>query len=232
MPRPPLDAEEITAFRQRAVAAAMRLFAEQGYDAVTMRGLGETLGVSAMTPYRYLADKQELFVLVRAEAFRRFAGALEAALAEAPCDAPVTRLFELKRAYIAFALAQPDAYRIMFEVRGAQVRPGPASEELEAASRRAFSCLHRCVLDAVDHGLLEGDPLTLAHLFWASTHGLIALHLAGQLTAGRSIQELAREQWELGHASSPLDDAGQGPARAAKARRAISKNRKSKKRTP
>lgn len=203
MPRQALVDEEIAVFRRRAVDAATHLFAEQGYAAVTMRSLGAALGVSAMAIYRYIANKDELFVLVRAEAFRRFADALEAALAVAPADEPphasVTRLFALKRAYIAFAVAQPDAYRIMFELRGAEPPKGPARDALAAQSRRAFGCLHGCVVDAVAHGYLRGDPLTHAHLFWASTHGLVSLHLAGQLSAAR-LQLLAREPWELGGA--------------------------------
>ena len=189
----------------------MHLFAEQGYAAVTMRSLGAALGVSAMTTYRYIASKDELFVLVRAEAFRRFADALVAALAAAPRDEspdspdppdppdPIRRLFALKRAYIAFAVAQPDAYRSMFELRGAQPPKGPARAELAAQSRRAFGCLHGCVVDAVERGYLQGDPLTHAHLFWASTHGLVSLHLAGQLS-GERLQALGRELWELGAA--------------------------------
>jgi AcrR family transcriptional regulator len=223
--RPSLVAEEISEFRRRAVAAAMGLFAEQGYEAVTMRSLGAALGVSAMTPYRYLAGKEELFVLVRAEAFRRFADALEAALEKTPRDEPMARLVELKRAYIAFALAQPDAYRIMFELRGGGAAPGPASDELEIESRRAFACLRRSVVEAVEHGQLHGDPLTLAHLFWASTHGLISLHFAGQLEAGRSIHVLAREQWEFGALSLPQ---AAGSVKLS-VRRPKSKTQKSKK---
>lgn len=199
MPRHALVDEEIAVFRRRAVEAATHLFAAQGYAAVTMRSLGAALGVSAMAIYRYIANKDELFVLVRAEAFRRFADTLVVALAAAPPDDPVERLFALKRAYVAFAVAQPDAYRSMFELRGAEPPKGPAREALAAQSRRAFGCLHGCVVDAVAHGHLRGDPLTHAHLFWASTHGLVSLYLAGQLSAAR-LQLLAREPWELGGA--------------------------------
>jgi AcrR family transcriptional regulator len=182
----------------------MHLFAEQGYAAVTMRGLGQALGVSAMTTYRYISGKDELFVLVRAEAFRRFAEALELALAAAPHDDAVARLFALKRAYIGFALAQPDAYRMMFELRGgAEPARGPARDELMRQSRRAFACLHTCVVDAVERGLLEGDPLKHAHLFWASTHGLVSLHLAGQLGKERLLL-LSRDLWELGEATASV----------------------------
>lgn len=200
MPRPSLVADDISAFRRRAVAAATHLFAEQGYAAVTMRGLGAALGVSAMTSYRYLAGKEELFVLVRADAFRRFADVLENALVAAAAD-PIARLLSLKDAYVRFGIDQPDAYRIMFELRGAAPAAGPAVTELTAQSRRAFGCLQRSVAEAVATGQLEGDPLTLAHLFWAGTHGLVSLHLAGQLGMGRSIHQLAREELELATAT-------------------------------
>jgi AcrR family transcriptional regulator len=203
VPRPALAEEEIVAFRRRAVDAAMHLFAEQGYAAVTMRSLGAALGVSAMTTYRYISGKDELFVLVRAEAFRRFADALEVALAAAPPDDPVARLVALKRAYVAFALAQPDAYRIMFELRGVAEPPaGAARDELGAQSRRAFGCLKRCVVHAVERGTLKGDALAHAQLFWSSTHGLVSLHLAGQLSRER-LHVLARDLWELGALASP-----------------------------
>jgi WHG domain-containing protein len=38
--------------------------------------------------------------------------------------------------------------------------------------------------------VLAGDPLTLAHQYWAGLHGLVSLHLAGKLGLGRSAREL------------------------------------------
>jgi AcrR family transcriptional regulator len=193
VPRAALRQDEIDAFRRRVADAAMRLFARDGYEAVTMRSVADALGVSAMTPYRYLAGKDALFGLVRTEAFRRFADRLEAELARAGDD-PWQRLRRLKQAYVAFAVDQPDAYRIMFELR----QPDPAGvDELARESRRAFGALHRTVAEAVTAGVLEGDPLTLAHLLWASTHGLVSLHLAGKLTMGRSLAALAAIDHEL-----------------------------------
>jgi AcrR family transcriptional regulator len=192
MARAALRDDEIHAFRRKATGAAMHLFAEQGYAAVTMRAVAAALGVSAMTPYRYLAGKEELFALVRAEAFRRFADELEASLRRK--GEPLARLRRLKQAYVRFAVAQPDAYRIMFELR--QVGPD-THPELLAESKRAFGCLHRTVAEAVAAGALEGDPLTTAHLLWASTHGLVSLHLAGKLTMGRSLERLAAVDHEF-----------------------------------
>jgi AcrR family transcriptional regulator len=193
MARARLHPDDIHQFRKRAADAAIHLFAVQGYDAVTMRALAAELGVSAMTPYRYLAGKEELFALVRAEAFRRFADRLEASLETT--RGPLERLFDIKRAYVQFAVDDPDAYRTMFELRP----PVPDLElpELLAEIRRAFGCLLDTVTDAVRTGALQGDPLTIAHLMWASTHGLVSLHLAGRLRMGRSLAALAALDHEL-----------------------------------
>jgi AcrR family transcriptional regulator len=184
----------------------MRMFSRDGYEAVTMRSVADALGVSAMTPYRYLDGKEGLFALVRTEAFRRFADRLEAELAVAGAD-PMIRLYRLKRAYVAFAVDEPDAYRIMFELR----QPDPAGvAELTAQSRRSFGALHRTVAEAVAAGALIGDSLTLAHLLWASTHGLVSLHLAGKLTMGRTLAALAAIDHELPALRAPAKARGPG----------------------
>jgi AcrR family transcriptional regulator len=193
MPRAALKPSDIAAFRARAAEAATRLFAADGYEAVTMRALADALGCSAMTPYRYLAGKDELFALVRAEAFRRFADRLEAAIARA--GDPLAALRRLKRAYVAFAIDEADAYRVMYEQR--QPPDHHRWPELDRESRRAFGCLVHAVERAIAAGALTGEPLTVAHLLWASTHGLVSLHLAGRFIAGRSLAQLAASDHEL-----------------------------------
>jgi AcrR family transcriptional regulator len=186
-----LTVEEVGAFRGKAVAAATRLFAERGYRGVTLRSLAKELGVSPMTPYRYFENKEELFAMVRTEAFRRFADAQRDAVAgiEDPEDA----LRVLGRAYVSFALDEPDAYHIMFELLQA---PAGTYPELEAEQARAFSYLHEAVQASVDAGILEGESLRRAHYLWAQLHGLVSLHLAGKLVMGCSFQELVSTVFE------------------------------------
>ncbi len=192
MPRAALTADQIAAFRARAVEAATHLFAERGYDAVTMRALAAALGCSAMTPYRYFENRDELFAMVRTEAFRRFADRQRDAY-EAP-GTSTERLLRLKDAYVQFAVDEPDAYRIMFELSQAPTGKYPALVE---QSKRGFDYLRRTVEQAVADGTLSGDPLTVAHLLWANTHGLVSLHLAGKLGMGRSLETLAAVTLEL-----------------------------------
>jgi AcrR family transcriptional regulator len=187
MARPNLQPDEIAAFRGRLAVVGARLFAEHGFEGVTLRAVAAELGISAMTPYRYVADKDELLALVRTAAFGRFADAQEAA-AKGRGDA-LARLRRLGRAYVAFAIEHPNEYRMMFELR----QPLGRFPEQAAESARAFRPLLDATHEAVAAGLLEGDPLTRAHLLWATTHGLVTLHLAGKLAQGRDLEELSEQ---------------------------------------
>lgn len=184
MPRTELSPDDVAAFRRRCVDAARRLFSEGGESAVTMRSVAEVLGCSPMTSYRYFANREALLASLRAWAFRRFADAQRDAAGEAADG--LARVQRLREAYVAFALSEPEAYRLMFSLRASAVR----DEELEAESRRAFSYLQAAVAAAVASGELLGDPSTLAHLVWAEVHGIVSLHVAGKLIFGRSAEEL------------------------------------------
>jgi AcrR family transcriptional regulator len=186
MPRTELTEKQIETFRAQTVRAATRLFAKKGYEAVTMRALASKLRVSPMTIYRYFEDKEALFTMVRTDAFRRFADRQADAVKRSDLAAEET-LVELGRAYIRFALDEPESYRIMFELNQKVTR---SDAELETQQKRAFFYLHRAVEQAVESGHREGDPLTVAHIAWAQVHGIVSLHLAGKLIMGRNIEEL------------------------------------------
>ncbi|MDP6977141.1 MAG: TetR/AcrR family transcriptional regulator [Myxococcota bacterium] len=183
MPRTALSDSEVEAFRDTLCSAATRRFAEQGYEGVTLRGLARDLGCSPMTPYRYFENKAEIFEAVRSAAFARFAQALQDALYASP--SPAESLPALCRAYVSFAVAEPHAYRIMFELDQSKRMPTPPETDL-----RSWLLMRTAVEHAVSLGILEGDPEVLAHLFWSSVHGLVALHLSGMLVLGRTPEEL------------------------------------------
>ncbi|HTO68351.1 MAG TPA: TetR/AcrR family transcriptional regulator [Myxococcota bacterium] len=185
MARPALRPDEIESFRARLCETAMQMFADAGYEAVTMRALAEKLGCSHALPYRYFADKQEIFAAVCALGFERFADALERAAAGV-AD-PEARLRVLGDAYFRFALREPHAYRIMFELREPDRK---ANAQYRVKEIRSWQALLAAVELAVQAGVLAGEPDLVAHQFWAGLHGLVSLHLAGKLGLGRSAREV------------------------------------------
>jgi AcrR family transcriptional regulator len=185
MARAALSPGAVGAFREHLVGVATRRFAEQGYAGVTLRTLAAELGCSPMTPYRYFRNKAEIFAAVRTAAFARFAAAQEQAAAAAPD--PLERLRALGLAYLDFAAADADGYRLMFEL----TQPTDATPaELDEQAVRAWTPLREATAAAIAAGVLTGDPDRLAHVFGASLHGAVALHLAGKLTLGCDLETL------------------------------------------
>jgi AcrR family transcriptional regulator len=182
-----LSDADVTGFRERLCEAAARLFAERGRDGFNMRELAAQLGVSAMTPYRYFKDKDEIFAVVRARAFERFADQMAAALASA--QAPVEKGQAAGDAYVHFALEEPASYRLMFDLTQPETEALPA---LTAATERARTMMIGQVRLMVDSGFYQGEPELIAHVIWAALHGAIGLYLTGKLTR----EEFTRVQAE------------------------------------
>ena len=109
-----LSQSDVADFRERLCVAATRMFDARGPEGFTMRELAAELGVSAMTPYRYFKDKEDILAAVRARAFNRFAEALEAAF-QTEGNA-LTRSEAVYHAYLRFAFGEPAAYKLMFDL--------------------------------------------------------------------------------------------------------------------
>ncbi|HYM01344.1 MAG TPA: TetR/AcrR family transcriptional regulator [Stellaceae bacterium] len=187
-----LSDTEIREFRRRLCAVAERRFAERGADGVSMRQLAQELGCSAMTPYRYFRDKDEILAAVRAAAFDRFATALETA-AKLPGDARAKGR-AVGEAYLRFAFGESNAYRLMFDLS----QPGgDRFPDLVRASARARRTMSAYVEALVGEGALDGDPDLLGYVFWAAVHGLVVLHLAGKLPGKPDFQTLYRTTMHL-----------------------------------
>ncbi|MCP5060228.1 MAG: TetR/AcrR family transcriptional regulator [bacterium] len=178
MPRPALTDEQVSSFREKLCEVATRRFAASGYSGVSMRALAFELGCSSTTPYRYFRDKEEIFAIVRARAFDRLASFAAPAISDA-VD-PLEQLEALGLAYVRFAILEPDAYRLAFQLD--QPAAGDFPELIESR-KGAWKLIRSAVGRAIESGAIEGNLEIITHVFWAGIHGLVALHLAGQLEA-------------------------------------------------
>jgi AcrR family transcriptional regulator len=187
-----LTDEALAEFRERLIDAAERLFAAHGLEAVTMRQLAAALGVSPMTPYRYFEDKEAILAAVRARAFGRHAAALEAAYETAAHD-PISASAAVGQAYVDFAFAHPEAYKLMFDI----FQPNEARyPELVAAGDRSRRTMTRHLEALAAAGEIEGDPGLIGHMFWSALHGPIMLAFSGKLMAGYDARRIIAASME------------------------------------
>jgi AcrR family transcriptional regulator len=181
-----LTEQDIADFRNELCKVATERFARHGYEGVTMRQLAEALGCSPKTPYRYFKDKADILATVRAQAFSKFADALEKASAAA--KVPSERGRAVSEAYLAFALKNPHAYRIMFDIDAPVDEKHP---ELGPAAARAARYITSGAEQMAAAGVIGVEPELFGWSMWAAIHGIVMLHQSGMLAHGPNYKTLA-----------------------------------------
>ena len=140
------------------VAAALGILEREGQEALTMRRLGEAVGIRAPSLYKHFPDKAAVEVALMDRGFEEMAACLEGAVAEHGAA-----LVSLARAYRAFATARSHLYRLM------TASPLPRERLRPGIEARAAAPLVR----------ITGDP-DLVRAVWAFAHGMVILELDGR----------------------------------------------------
>lgn len=162
--------------RGEILAAAKRLFLEEGFEHATMRRIAAKVGVSGAALYVYFPDKESILHAIAEETFGELLATLEASQrVDLP---PLERMRTGLLAYVGFGRARPDEYRLTFLSKiMARPGPGPACSDIEAADR-SFAILEQGVAELMEAGVFERRPTVLvAEALWAAVHGVTAILL-------------------------------------------------------
>ncbi len=163
--------------RRALIDEALRTIGRHGVEGMTLRTVGEALGVSRTALYRHFSSKQALVAAVACEGFRT----LRLALVEAweGHGRGWAGFDAMGVAYLAFAAAHPSHYRVMF---GRYVEAGAQDPELVDEATAAFVALVDALIEQQRAGLVrDDDPLMLARFVWSVTHGIATLVIDGRL---------------------------------------------------
>lgn len=189
--------------RRALIDQALRTIDKLGVEGLTLRGVGDALGVSRTALYRHFSDKQALVAAVAREGFRT----LRLALVDAWERKGRGRAgFEaMAEAYLQFAVAHPAHYRVMF---GRFVESGARDPELIEEAKAAFQALVDALVEQQRDGQVRADdPLMLARFVWSVTHGVAMLVIDGQLResdeSGTVLNRYAAERIRAAIAAPP-----------------------------
>ncbi|MFO0756828.1 MAG: TetR/AcrR family transcriptional regulator [Byssovorax sp.] len=157
--------------RRALLDAALGLLAAQGPHGLTLREVAERVGVTPAAMYHHFRDKEALLAAVAEEGFvaldRLMTEAREAAGAR-----PVARLRALGKGYVAFAVAHPAHFRVMFD----KLVDYHAHPTLHAAADRTFASLLASICEGQKAGVVRrGSAHELSLLAWSTVHGLAML---------------------------------------------------------
>jgi len=159
--------------RAEILRAAERIFIVDGYEGATIRKIADEVGVSSTCLYMHFRDKDEILREICTAALEEL---LEqnSKIAALPVDA-VERTRLMLRAYIEFALRNPNAYRLVFcspVVAGTPERATTAKEIGDSCGERFLTVVREI---AAEGRLKTGDPHTVHQALWAACHGLVSL---------------------------------------------------------
>jgi AcrR family transcriptional regulator len=170
---------------------------------VSIRAVSERVGVTPPSIYLHFPDKEALLSAVCEVVFADLDAAMEAAAAGAASAFEALR--ERGLAYVRFAIANPEHYRIVL-MRRYSIEMGDA--DLAALSERgAFAHLLDSVRGCQAEGVFrrDDDAVQIALALWAAAHGAAALLIARPWIAADGGVELA---------TRVIDAIGLGLARA------------------
>jgi len=178
------------------IAAARLLLESEGREALTMRRLGQALGIRAPSLYKHLPGKHAVEVALIEIGLAEIGEALHRAASDQRALAEAGAVASVLATYRAESLARPNLYRL---ATSGQLPRGELTPGLEDWAGEPWF-------------LAAGDPF-LAQAMWSFAHGMVILELDQRYPEG---SELDRT-WQAGAAAFTLaasrGPAGPGPAR-------------------
>jgi AcrR family transcriptional regulator len=164
--------------RDEIVDATIHLVADRADPSgITLRGIARAAGITAPSIYAHFDNLDAVMSAVIDRAFEKLSASLEDA--QAAPDEPVPRLHALCQAYIAFAVADPQLYGLLFSrdqvPAHRATESGPKSIDTMPGAH-AFALLVQAVDACVAAGRSTStDPQRDATLLWAALHGYVGL---------------------------------------------------------
>jgi AcrR family transcriptional regulator len=189
--------------RDEIVIAAKKLLAQAEHaDDVPIRAVADAVGVTAPSIYLHFADKQELLAAVVADVFRELDE--EMVTAAQGEESPLGRLRAYGLAYVRFAVAHPEHYRLA--LLDPCPRPVPQIDDVIASA--AFAHFHETVQECIDAGIFAGgNAREITFDLWSAAHGVAGLMIVKSYLPFGTVEEFADRALcaaALGHAARQL----------------------------
>ena len=164
--------------RRELIERATAAIRDSGQRGFSLRAIARASGVDVAAAYRHFRNKADLVDAVAVNAFSALARRMEAA--QAGAEGAVARMYAIGGAYVAFAVDEPELFRLAFGPFGA------------GAQGRGIRGVGDCGLDPYEI-LLDGltalhaegrcaqPPSEAALPAWAAVHGLAGLLMDGAM---------------------------------------------------
>ena len=181
--------------RKDILEAAKKLFVENGYEATSIRNIAEKIEYSPATIYLYYKDKNDIIHALHQDGFKLLVNYFKDVAA---IENPFDRLIAMGRAYMKFALENPELYNLIFNMQEPieHLDTCDSWEEGDQAFGLLLTNVQQCQQTGYFHGM---DPHSLSLTIWSTMHGLCMLRITGHLG---HVEHARASQVDLDHMSN------------------------------
>lgn len=171
--------------REALIESAQQLLHTEGIEALSLRTLAKSAGVTQAAPYSHFRDKDDLLATVAEAGFQRLA--LQMAEDATGLKDTSTRVRALMTSYIRFACDNKALFRLMFGREVADMKKYPT---LAMTAGKSYSLISAAL--AKREGDTADTPI-LSVAVWSLCHGLTTLLLEDRISIAQfgasSLQE-------------------------------------------
>ncbi len=159
--------------RAALVAEGLKLLEKRDFEALSLREVARNLGVSATAVYRHFPAKEDLLRALAGQGLTMLAEQQQWAAAKAKGLAAFN---ETGRAYVRFALANPNLFRLIFIHTPGRLRP-----EVDSPEGSPARLLRNYMASTLGPRATRQQVFVAALRAWSLVHGLSMLILDEQV---------------------------------------------------
>jgi len=162
---------------------------KEGLESVTLRDLTQRLGTSRSAVYRHFESKEALILGVIKRGYEQL-DLLFTPIFQDTTQSVAERFEKMGRAYLDFAIAHPNLYRLLFGENFRQEREEICDYKDEKQATGLYALIG-LLLEAQEEGIIaQENPMIQAATVWASIHGLASLLIDGHLMMSDNLEAI------------------------------------------
>jgi AcrR family transcriptional regulator len=161
---------------ERIAEEALQILEEEGEDAVSMRRVAQTVGITPMAIYHHFPNRGALLNFVVDQEFEKFLGYMQTAPMHGSVEA---QLLSSMDSYIDYAFDRPRIFDYVFSRPRPNARRYP--DDFRARRSPTLNPIADLVAQAMESGYLKRDDVwEIALELWAHAHGYVSLYRGGR----------------------------------------------------
>ena len=175
--------------KESLLETALEMVDKEGLESVTLRDLTQRLGTSRSAVYRHFESKEALILGVIKRGYEQL-DLLFTPIFQDTTQSVAERFEKMGRAYLDFAIAHPNLYRLLFGENFRQEREEICDYKDEKQATGVYALIGLLLEAQEERIIAQENPMIQAATVWASIHGLASLLIDGHLMMSDNLEAI------------------------------------------